>query len=200
MTSCSAATGVPERPPCSANAGRSAVPEVGGVLEAARVLEGAEEHVDQRQIGIVLRVYAARVVDRVALRALHEVPQPARRAQVGVLEDPEEGDHQDRRRRGGRRQAEQRQHHAGHQGPADDVERVEPERAVDVEPLGAVVHLVQDPDPGVNAVHATVVGIGEQLVDEQAERGGGPGGPAGQVEELQRRERIGPEQRQVGPQ
>ena len=57
------------------------------------------------------------LVGRVALRALDQVAEPARRADSGVLEDPHEAD-RDHRRGGGRRGEAHRQHHAAQQGPA----------------------------------------------------------------------------------
>ena len=79
----------------------------------------------------------------------------------------------------------------------DHVERAEPVRADHVEPLRAVVHLVEQPPERREGMHRAVPGVGAELVAEHAGCDRGPGRPAGQVEQLQRRQGLGPQQRQV---
>src|SRR5690349_17657454 len=64
----------------------------GAVVEAAfgkkilRVPEGAEQDVKQRQVGIVVVVNAAAVMNAVTLGPLHDVAQPLRSADVQMLD------------------------------------------------------------------------------------------------------------------
>src|SRR5262245_9055891 len=112
--------------------------------EVLRVVKCAEEDVEDRQIGEIAVMPAACVMARVALRALHDVAQPAGRADVAVLED-----RQQRRREqddGGsfRRDADdQCQAETGQHGPPDHVGGTEPERAIGVQPLGAMMQLME---------------------------------------------------------
>src|SRR5688572_3767692 len=58
--------------------------------EVLRVAKSAEQDVEQRQVGIVVLMNAAAVMNTVALRPLHDVSQPLRRADVDVLNDGQE--------------------------------------------------------------------------------------------------------------
>src|SRR5690606_18428515 len=77
--------------------GRSALPEAGFPGVAARILKSAEQHVDQRQVGVVLAMHATLVMQRMAFRPLDQVTEPAWRIQVGVLKHTEKRDEEQRR-------------------------------------------------------------------------------------------------------
>lgn len=125
--------------------------------EVLRVLESAEQQVEERQVRIVARVHAALVMTGVAFRPLDDVAEPARRADVGMLEDVEERGRVDDERRRFRAQAhEQRQAQAEQCGEADYVRGAEPERAIGIQALGAVVHLVERAPQTIRPVHGPV--------------------------------------------
>ena len=138
--------------------------------ERLRVAEGAEQHVDERQVGVVVAMHAARMVQRVALGSLHEVAQPARRAHVGVLEDRQEGVNRMAAVAacGGTPMSVSVTLVTSVQ--PDHVERAEPEGAGHIEPFGAVVHLVQQPEQRRPGMHRAVIGVGAQFVDQHAGR------------------------------
>src|SRR5262245_38395626 len=101
--------------------------------EVGRIVESAEQQVVQRQVRIISRVHASRMVARVALGPLDDVTEPARRANVGVLKNPAERGEEQHDRRGLRRDADhQRESQAGERRPAHHVERAEPESAIGV--------------------------------------------------------------------
>jgi hypothetical protein len=54
------------------------------------------------------------------------------------------------------------------QGPAERIQRVEPEGTPDVDALGAVMHLVGMAPQPVKAVHGAVPPVDPQLIDEEA--------------------------------
>ena len=143
---CGTCVDAPSQKPCS-------------VAIRRRIAEGAEHQVEQRQVAVVERVQAALVVHRMAFGALHDVTQPARSADVGVLEDRQEGGDVQHHRRRLRRQADDHgQAQARQRGPADEVERTEPERAIGIQPLRAVVQLVEAAPQHGRVVHAAVPG------------------------------------------
>src|SRR5215208_5945673 len=69
-----------------ADFGRSAVPKSCLWHELGRVAEGAEQEIRERKVAVIVGMDATRVVDRVAFGALNEVAEPARSADVEVLE------------------------------------------------------------------------------------------------------------------
>ncbi|HJT98723.1 MAG TPA: hypothetical protein VJ696_10455 [Rhodanobacteraceae bacterium] len=57
-----------------------------------RVVKHAERDVEDRQVGMVVAMAAARVMPRMAFRPLHEIAEPWRRAHVRMLEDRQQRD------------------------------------------------------------------------------------------------------------
>ena len=93
---------------------RAAVVEAALLQPDGRIAERAEHDVPQRQVAVVVRVHAALVVNAVRLGTLDDVAQPARGADVGVLEHGRNQAVDPRHRSRAGRQAEQRKHQQRH--------------------------------------------------------------------------------------
>ena len=115
-----------------------------------RVAERPEEHVPERQVRVVEGMHALLVVDAVALGTLEEVAEPVGRPHVPVVD--ELGQARSGHRPGGGRgpQAHQQvEDRAREHAVGEDLERVLVEAGDDLDALGAVVDLVEDPpEPG----------------------------------------------------
>src|SRR5690349_7027962 len=110
----------------------------------------------------------ALMVRRMALRALDDVAEPLRRADIGMLEQAEEGGEQvDDDRRIGADTETEHQRQAADKGEAKRVERMEIERAPDVDALGAVVHLVEPAPQERRVVHRPMPSINAELEREE---------------------------------
>lgn len=68
--------------------------EAAGSLPSARIAEGAEEHVPQRQIGEVIPVYSLLMMDAVTLGSLKQKTEPVWGADVPVIYELGEAAHQ----------------------------------------------------------------------------------------------------------
>ena len=103
------------------------------------------------------------------LRALHEIAKPLRRANIGVLEHTEKKRDVQHQHRCFAAHAEQyRQCETAYEREARHVERTEPERAERVEPLRAVMHLVEAAPEPVIAVHRAVPKIKKKLIGKNS--------------------------------
>jgi hypothetical protein len=140
---------------------------------------------------------AAPVMQAVALGTLDDVAQPLRRADVGVLEDRQERRCVQEPGDGLRGQAHERERQAAEEREADDVERAEVERPERVDPLGAVMHLVQAAPQPVRLVHRPVPGVDEELEEQHGGDGPDQRVHGVEVEEPVLRQALAPEERQV---
>src|SRR3546814_12948337 len=93
------------------DAALGAVVEAGFSFPVARVAEGAEDHVPERQVAVIVAVNAALVVQGVAFRTDDQIAEPMGRLDVGMLEHRQKCDddaHHDRRLGGKAERAEER--------------------------------------------------------------------------------------------
>lgn len=147
---------------------RSAVVKSGRRDEAFRVVERTQQQVKQRQIGVIASVYPTLVVTRVTFRALNEITQPLGCAQVTVLKNGHEGGHQHDEGSGlWGNTNDHRETEATQCRPTDHIHRTEPEGAIRIETLRAVMHLMEDAPQQVGPMHRAVPNVDTEFIDEQ---------------------------------
>jgi MoCo/4Fe-4S cofactor protein with predicted Tat translocation signal len=132
---------------------------------ALRVAVGAEQHVPDGKIAEIARMHVPFVVEHVRFRALDQISDPARRADVEMLDDRDgEADHA---RRGGglHGHAEREGRERRHARLQRDVERMDDHRRGHVDSLDRVVELVPEQPP-------EQVGAMLDPVDPVADEGG----------------------------
>lgn len=144
------------------------------LVDAAGVLVGAEQHVPDREVAVVALVTVALVVDAVHLRALEQVAEDVRGAQVRVVEHlAERGEHDVV----GAGLDADAHHHVGDEAAQQRVEdhlgRMLVEGGEYLDALRRVVQLVEQPPERVVGVARAMPPVGDEGVDEV-------GGEAGQ--------------------
>ncbi|MEN3368612.1 MAG: hypothetical protein V7609_755 [Verrucomicrobiota bacterium] len=109
-----------------------------------RVLEGAEEHVPDRQVREIVGVMTKLMMNAMRLRPLEKVADPGRRLDVPMIEELADCDEQRVVTRGSDVTAEERiDDHAADNGIEPDLHRVLIEAGQDLKPTRRVVNLMQ---------------------------------------------------------
>ena len=142
-----------------------------------RIGPGAEQQVPDGQ-AVVLRMVAVLVVHGVHLGPLHDVSQPARRADVGMqeqIERPREADGEGSRQRAGPQHpvaGQRAQQHGGRR-----VHGVGEKRRERLHARRAVVQLVEQAPQRVRPVRGAVPPVEDKAGQHKAQRAHGPGRP-----------------------
>ena len=156
------------------------------MLVGARVPERTEHHVDERQVTVIKGVYALGVVQGMPLRPLYYIAQPYRCFYITVLEYREEGYSQCSQCGGfGCEACYYHKRKAGHEGKAYHVGNVKVKGAVGIEPLCAVVHLVEDLPEPVVAVQCLVPKVQCKLIGQHGCQSAPIGAQEREVQELE---------------
>lgn len=137
------------------------------MFEVLRIAECTKEYVEQRKVGVIATMNSSSVVVGMTFRTLNNVPEPARRFDIGMLEYAEEVSHEDHDgNRLGSEPCNKTKTHTAQRDPPEHVKRTEIKGTVRVQTLGAMMHLVKRLPQEVATVQGVVPHKNPELIQE----------------------------------
>ncbi len=146
--------------------------ETAAPREAARISEGAEDHVPERQVGEVIGVMTILMMQPMRFRSLHDQAQPARRPDIPVIKEFRQCAKEGAKLRGANATAEQRKNdRAAQKRIQGDLDRMFIKTRDDLETTRGVVQLMTEPPEKMRIMSQTMPPIIDKRQHEVSDQG-----------------------------